>query len=167
MSDKAGQEIFIHPFADVMTSDIGPRTKIWQFSVVLKLAVIGCDVNINAHTFVENHVIIGDRVTIKSGVFLWDGIIIEDDVFIGPGAKFANDKFPRSKRYSTNFPRTTISAGASIGAGAIILPGINVGEKAMVGAGAVVTKDVPAGAVVVGNPAKVIKYLQGFGEISE
>jgi|TARA_B100000749_G_scaffold71046_1_gene53399 acetyltransferase-like isoleucine patch superfamily enzyme len=108
---------------------------------------------------IEGDVIVGDRVTLKSGVQLWDGTRIEDDVFIGPNATFTNDAFPRSKEYPEKFSGITIKRNASIGANATLLPGITIGEHAMVGAGAVVTKDVPAGAVVVGNPAKVIRYL--------
>ncbi|MBU4405530.1 MAG: N-acetyltransferase [Acidobacteria bacterium] len=101
---------------------------------------------------------VGDRVTIKCGVQLWDGLRIEDDVFIGPNATFTNDIFPRSKQYPEKFLQTHILAGASIGANATILAGVTIGEKAMVGAGAVVTKDVPAHAIVAGNPARIIRY---------
>lgn len=150
---------FIHPLADVAESQIGQGTRVWQFVVVLKGAKIGADCNICAHTLIEGNVVIGDRVTVKSGVQIWDGSVIGDDVFIGPNATFSNDLHPRSKQYPTKFSGVTIHNGASIGANATLLPGITVGEKAMVGAGAVVTKDVPAQAVVVGNPAKIVRYL--------
>lgn len=150
---------FIHPLADVAESQIGQGTRVWQFVVVLKGAKIGADCNICAHTLIEGNVVIGDRVTVKSGVQIWDGSVIGDDVFIGPNATFSNDLHPRSKHYPTKFSGVTIHKGASIGANATLLPGITVGEKAMVGAGAVVTKDVPAQAVVVGNPAKIVRYL--------
>jgi acetyltransferase-like isoleucine patch superfamily enzyme len=97
-------------------------------------------------------------VTIKCGVQLWDGLRVADDVFIGPNATFTNDLFPRSKQYPEKFLPTHIKAGASIGANATILAGVTIGEKAMVGAGAVVTKDVPPRAVVVGNPARIVRY---------
>jgi acetyltransferase-like isoleucine patch superfamily enzyme len=145
--------------ADVKASHIGPNTRIWQFVVILPDARIGADCNICSHVLIENDVIIGDRVTVKSGVQLWDGLRIEDDVFIGPNVTFTNDPFPRSKQYPTAFPITTVKAGASIGGGATILPGITIGKGAMVGAGAVVTKSVPHHAVVVGNPARVVRYL--------
>jgi UDP-2-acetamido-3-amino-2,3-dideoxy-glucuronate N-acetyltransferase len=122
-------------------------------------AVIGADCNICDHTYVEGDVVVGDRVTIKSGVYLWDGIRIEDDVFIGPQATFTNDPFPRSRR-PFEATITTLRRGASIGAGAVILPGLTIGERAMVGAGAVVTKDVPGDAVVLGNPARVVRTLE-------
>ena len=108
---------------------------------------------------IEGDVIIGDRVTLKSGVQLWDGTRIEDDVFIGPNVTFTNDPYPRSKEYPQQFSDITIKRNASVGANATLLPGITIGEHAMVGAGAVVTKDVPAHAVVVGNPAQVIRYV--------
>ncbi len=149
---------FIHPLSDVQTKDIGGGTKVWQYAVVLPQAKIGRDCNVCAHVFVENDVVVGDRVTIKCGVQLWDGIRIEDDVFIGPNATFCNDKFPRSKAYPAAFLRTTVRRGASVGANATILPGVTVGEGAMVGAGAVVPTDVPPGAIVVGNPARIVGY---------
>jgi|TARA_B100000700_G_scaffold329703_2_gene452474 acetyltransferase-like isoleucine patch superfamily enzyme len=150
----------IHKLSDVQSKDIGDGTNIWQFSVVLPKAKIGKNCNICAHTLVENDVIIGDNVTVKSGVYLWDGLVVGNDVFIGPCVSFTNDKLPRSKKYPTEFQKTVIKDKASIGANATILPGITLGENCMVGAGAVVTKDVPQNAVVIGNPAKVIKYLE-------
>jgi UDP-2-acetamido-3-amino-2,3-dideoxy-glucuronate N-acetyltransferase len=144
----------IHPLADVQSTSIGENTNVWQFNVVLSGAVIGQNCNICSHCFIENDVVLGDRVTIKNGVFLWDGTRIEDDVFIGPNVTFSNDKYPRSKHHDVEFTQTLVKKGASIGANATILPGITIGENAMVGAGAVVTKDVPENSVVKGNPAK-------------
>jgi UDP-2-acetamido-3-amino-2,3-dideoxy-glucuronate N-acetyltransferase len=152
--------MFIHPLSDVQSNDIGDKTRVWQFSVILAGAKIGRECNICAHTLIENDVNVGDRVTVKSGVYIWDGITIEDDVFIGPCVAFTNDKNPRSKMYPDHFPKMLIKNNASIGANATILPGITIGKYAMVGAGAVVTKDVPDYAVVVGNPAKIIRYVE-------
>ncbi|OIO66275.1 MAG: dTDP-6-deoxy-3,4-keto-hexulose isomerase [Zetaproteobacteria bacterium CG_4_9_14_3_um_filter_49_83] len=143
----------IHSLADVQSEHIGSGTRIWQFCVVLSGARIGDNCNICAQVFIENDVVIGDNVTIKNGVQLWDGLRIEDGVFIGPNVSFTNDLYPRSKQYPDEFPRTVVKSGASIGANATILPGIIIHENAMVGAGAVVTRDVPAGVTVVGNPA--------------
>ena len=109
--------IKIHSLADVQSNNIGEDTRIWQFCVVLQMAVIGANCNICAQVLIENDVIIGDNVTVKSGVQLWDGLRIEDDVFIGPNVTFTNDKFPRSKHYPDNFPQTIVRKGASIGGG--------------------------------------------------
>ena len=148
------------PLADVQSKFIGHDTRVWQFVVILPNARIGADCNICSHVFIENDVVIGDRVTVKSGVQIWDGLRIEDDVFIGPNATFTNDPFPRSKHNPTAYLLTTVKAGASIGAGAVILPGITIGRRAMVGAGAVVTKSVADDAIVIGNPAKIAHYLR-------
>ena len=150
----------IHRTADVASPNIGERTKIWQYVVILAGAKIGNDVNICSHCFIENDVTIGDRVTIKAGVQLWDGIHIGNDVFIGANVTFTNDKFPRSKIYPEKFLRTQIEDGASIGAGAVILPGVTIGKGVMVGAGAVVTKSVPPYAVVTGSPARIVRYAE-------
>lgn len=158
----AGDAPFVHERALVETDSIGTGTRIWAFAHVMAGARIGADCNVCDHTYIEGDVVVGDRVTIKSGVYLWDGLRVEDDVFLGPQATFTNDRFPRSKQHF-DCPITTIRRGASIGAGAIILPGLTVGEGAMVGAGAVVTKDVPDFAVVVGNPARVVRMLDPRG----
>lgn len=147
---------FIHPSSIVESSKIGPSTRIWQFVVVLRGALIGAHVNICSHVFIENEVIIGDRVTIKAGVQLWDGVTIEDDVFIGPNVSFTNDLHPRSGNQSFDRKRTLLKRGCSIGAGACILPGIEIGENAMVGAGAVVVSSVAPNTTVVGNPARPV-----------
>jgi UDP-2-acetamido-3-amino-2,3-dideoxy-glucuronate N-acetyltransferase len=145
----------IHPLACVHPdAAIGDGTTVWQFVVILAGARIGRDCNLNAHTLVEGGAIIGDRVTLKSGVYVWDGIVLEDDVFCGPNATFTNDKYARSRIQPDSYPTTRVCKGASIGAAAVILPGVTIGERAMIGAGAVVTKDVPPNATVCGNPAK-------------
>jgi len=152
--------VFIHNAAIVEHGcRIGAHTRVWAFSHVLNDVTIGNNCNICDHTFIENGVIIGNRVTIKCGVYLWSGLHIDDDVFIGPNATFSNDIFPRSKHQPSQWLHTRICRGASIGAGAVILPGVTIGEEAMVGAGTVVTKDVPGWTVVVGNPARVIRSL--------
>ncbi|AJI57917.1 hexapeptide repeat of succinyl-transferase family protein [Francisella philomiragia] len=152
-------DYFIHKLSDVQSLNIGKDTKIWQFVVVLKNATIGENVNICSHCLIENDVVIGDNVTIKSGVQIWDGITLEDNVFIGPNVTFTNDRMPRSKQYPTEWPKTTIKKGASIGANSTILPGIIIGENAMIGAGSVVTKNIPANEVWIGNPARFYKKV--------
>jgi len=152
-------DFFKHTHALVESSSVGRDTRIWAFAHVLPGAVLGAECNICDHVFIENDVVMGDRVTVKCGVQLWDGLIIEDDVFIGPNATFTNDLFPRSKVYPDKFAKTILRQGASIGANATILAGVTIGRKAMVGAGAVVTRDVPPNAVVVGNPARIKGYI--------
>lgn len=149
---------FVHPNGLCESPKVGEGTRVWAFAHVLPGATLGEDCNICDGVFIENDVTVGDRVTVKCGVQLWDGISIGNDVFIGPNATFTNDRFPRSRVWPDSFQRTVVEDGASIGANATILPGIRIGKDAMVGAGSVVTRDVPARGVVVGNPARLIRY---------
>lgn len=160
---NTGKDYFVHPQALCETANIGAGTRVWAFAHVLPGARVGRDCNICDHVFIENDVVVGDRVTVKCGVQLWDGLRVADDVFIGPNATFTNDRFPRSKAYPDSFPKTVICQGASIGANATLLPGLSVGAHAMVGAGAVVTRSVPPNAIVVGNPAKIVGYVNPAG----
>jgi len=153
------QNYFVHEKAICESGHIGENTRIWAFAHVLPKAVIGADCNICDGVFIENDVHIGNRVTVKCGVQLWDGLTVEDDVFIGPNATFTNDPFPRSKVFPEQFPRTVIRKGASIGANATILPGLEIGAGAMIGAGAVITRSVPPNAIAVGNPARITGYV--------
>lgn len=155
-TDKAS----IHSDARCESKKIGRGTRIWAFARVLPEAVIGEDCNISDHTFIENDVIVGNRVTVKCGVQLWDGVRLADDVFVGPNATFTNDPFPRSRAYPAEFPKTIVHQGASIGANATVLPGLEIGRNAMVGAGAVVTRSVPPNAIVAGNPARIRGYVE-------
>lgn len=149
-------DVFVHERAIVEPgARIGPGSRVWAFAHVLGGAVIGRDCNLCDGIFVENDVVLGDRVTVKCGVQVWDGVRLEDDVFVGPNVTFTNDLFPRSKAYPSAFTPTRVCRGASLGANATILAGVVIGRHAMVGAGAVVTKDVPPYGIVVGNPAFV------------
>lgn len=155
----------IHQFSDVQSQNIGENTSIWQFCVVLSGAVIGSNCNICAGVLVENDVIIGNNVTVKSGVQIWDGVMLEDNVFVGPNATFTNDLVPRSKIYPESFGKTIVRRGASIGANATIVAGVEIGEYAMIGAGSVVTKNIPANTLWYGNPAIHKGYITNDGVI--
>lgn len=155
---------FIHPNALVETGDIGKDTRIWAFSHVQKNVIIGEDCNLGDHTFVESGVKIGNRVTIKNGIAVWEGVKIEDDVFLGPFCVFTNDMFPRSKVYHSEVIETIIKKGASVGANATVLCGIELGRFCLIGAGAVVTRSVPDFALVIGNPARFKYWVSKTGE---
>jgi len=150
--------VFVHPHGICESANVGAGTRIWAFAHVLPGARVGRDCNICDHVFIENDVVIGDRVTIKCGVQVWDGVRIADDVFVGPNATFTNDQFPRSKMHRRAL-QTSVGPGASLSANCTVLPGVSIGRGAMVGAGAVVTHSVPARAIVVGNPARIKGYV--------
>jgi len=156
-------DVFVHEKGLCESEEVGPRTRIWAFAHVLAGARIGADCNICDGVFVEEGVVVGDRVTVKCGVQLWKGVELGDDVFVGPNATFTNDPFPRSRQHLDEHPKTVVHTGASIGANATILPGLEIGRGAMVGAGAVVTRSVPPHALVAGNPARI----RGYGERSK
>jgi UDP-2-acetamido-3-amino-2,3-dideoxy-glucuronate N-acetyltransferase len=163
MRTDGNRDYSLHSWGICESTSVGRGTTIWAFAHVMAGATIGEDCNICDHVFIEDDVVIGDRVTVKSGVQLWNGVTLEDDVFVGPNATFTNDRFPRSLQHPESFARTIVSHGASIGANATLLPGVLIGPGAMVGAGAVVTRNVPAGAVVVGNPARIRGYVDARG----
>ena len=125
---------------------------------------IGNNVSVGSHSIVEHHVIIGNGVRIHSNVFVPEYSILEDDCWLGPNVVVTNARYPRSKNVKENLKGATIKRGAKIGANATLLPGIVIGENALVGAGAVVVDDVPDGAVVVGNPARVVKQIDEIEE---
>jgi acetyltransferase-like isoleucine patch superfamily enzyme len=137
------------------SDDVGAGTRVWAFAHVLRGATIGSDCNVGDHAYVEYGVRVGDRVTIKNAVQLFAGVTVEDDVFLGPNCVFTNDLTPRAviKRPVEELFPTLVRQGASIGANATIVCGVTIGESALVAAGAVVVSDVPAYAVVAGNPA--------------
>lgn len=164
----------IHPTALVESEHIGESTNVWAYAHVLKGARIGCNVNIGDHAFIEGGATIGNNVTIKNRVSVWEGITIEDDVFVGPGVMFTNDKCPRSPRMPKVHQRyasrenwlvtTLVKRGVSIGAAAVILPGVELGQFAMIGAGAVVSKNVEPYSLVIGSPAKKVADVCSCGQ---
>src|SRR4029453_19096154 len=148
--------VSVHPLALCESDDVGPRTRVWAFAHVLAGAHIGADGNVGGHAFVEGGGGVGDRVTIKNGVLLFSGVTVEDEVFLGPGAVFTNDATPRTayRKGPGGWRPTLVRRGGTVGANATVLSGLTIGCWAMVGAGSVVTGDVPAHALVVGNPAR-------------
>ncbi len=143
-------------YAVIKKVKIGNNAKIYD-QVNLYGCEIGDNTKIDAFVYIEGGVKIGKNVKIRPFTFICEGVTIEDDVFIGPNVTFTNDMNPRV-RGEWKLLKTTVKKGASIGAGAVILPGVTIGEYALVGAGAVVTKDVPPKAIVVGNPARILRY---------
>jgi acetyltransferase-like isoleucine patch superfamily enzyme len=149
-SVKLGKDVRLSQFINLYGCEIGDETKIGAFVEIQKNATVGKRCKISSHTFI------------------CEGVVIEDNVFIGHGVTFTNDTFPRATTPTGDLQteadwsveRTVIKRGASIGSGVTILPNTCIGENAIVGAGSVVTKDVPANAVVIGNPAKVLRYIE-------
>lgn len=149
----------IHRLADCMNPNVPDSTNIWQFCVIFPKCQIGEHCNICANVLIENDVVIGDNVTVKCNVQVWDGITLEDNVMVGSNVTFTNDMFPRSKNKNWKLLKTRVCKGASIGAGSVILPGLTIGEGAFIAAGSVVTKDVPAGELWKGTPARFYRKV--------
>jgi len=159
-------EVFVHPQGLCESTQVGTGTRVWAFAHVLPGAVVGSDCNVCDHAFVETGAVLGDRVTVKNGVLVWDGVMIEDEVFLGPGVVFTNDLRPRAaiKRGRDAFLPTRVRQGATLGANATVVCGTTIGRYAFVAAGAVVTSDVPAHALMVGNPARRQGWVCEDGE---
>jgi acetyltransferase-like isoleucine patch superfamily enzyme len=165
---------FIHPTAIVENDQVGAHTRIWAYVHVMTGAKIGSNCNIGDHCFIESGACIGDNTIIKNGSIVWEGVTIEEGVFIGPHVFFTNDLYPRSRylqqarnryRVKKNWQvPTLVKRGASLGAGAIILAGVTIGEYSMIGAGAVITKDVPPYALMKGNPAQIYGWVCKCGK---
>ncbi len=144
--------------------EIGPGVKIWHFSHIMSGCKIGDKCNIGQNVVVSPDVILGKNVKIQNNVSIYTGVICEDDVFLGPSMVFTNVTNPRSGvNRRGQYTRTVVKKGASIGANATIVCGHDIGEYAFIGAGAVVTKEVPAYALVVGNPARQIGWMSEYG----
>ena len=158
-------EYFVHPSAIVDDgATIGKGTKIWHFCHIMPKAVIGDSCNLGQNVFVADGVVLGNNVKIQNNVSLYTGVSCDDDVFLGPSMVFTNVINPRSavKRHD-QYLKTQVGKGATIGANATIVCGHDIGSYAFIGAGAVVTKDVPAYALIVGNPAKQIGWMSEYG----
>lgn len=172
MEASSNPPFFVHPAALCESTDVGHGTRIWAFAHVMKGARIGRDCNIGDHAFVESGAVLGDRVTLKNQVMVWEGVTLADDVFVGPGAIFTNDRYPRSprmagieavaRRYAEKknwLQPISVERGATIGAGAIILPGLTIRAFALIGAGALVKSDVPSHALIAGNPGVQVGWV--------
>ena len=157
---------FTHPTAIVDTAcQIGAGTKIWHFSHIMSNCQLGKNCNLGQNVFIASGVILGNNVKVQNNVSIYEGVICEDDVFLGPSMVFTNVINPRSAVNRRGiYSKTIVGRGASIGANATIVCGHNIGAYAFIGAGAVVTKEVPAYALVVGNPARQIGWMSAFGE---
>jgi serine acetyltransferase len=152
---------FVHPKGIADSTEIGPGTRIWAFAHVMKDSQVGGSCNIGEHSFIESGAKLGNNVTVKNGVSVWRGVFVEDDAFLGPHCVFTNDMKPRSyiKKGFDALLETHVHKGATIGAGAVIVCGHEIGRYAFVGAGSVVIRDVPDFAMVVGNPARQIGWM--------
>jgi UDP-2-acetamido-3-amino-2,3-dideoxy-glucuronate N-acetyltransferase len=155
----------VHPTAIVEEgATIGPDTRIWHRSHVREGAEIGARCTIGFSVYVDTDVRIGDRCKVQNHVSLYRGVIVEDDVFIGPSVTFTNDLHPRAHAETWTVVPTWVRAGASIGANATVVCGVEIGSHAMVAAGAVVTADVPPHALVLGAPARLVGWVCLCGE---
>lgn len=158
--------VFVHEHGLCESEEVGAGTRIWGFAHVMKGARIGVDCNIGGGVFVESGAVVGDRCIVKNGVQLWDLVTLEDEVFVGPNATFTNDLVPRAgfPNPRERFLATRVGRGATLGANCTVVCGHAIGRGAFVGAGAVVTRDVPAHAVVLGNPARVVGWICACGQ---
>lgn len=158
------KDIFIHKTADVSNAAILEKgVKIWNWTKVREKSLVGENTSVGQCSYIDSNVTIGNNCKIQNGVQLYEGVTIKNDVFIGPNVTFTNDKYPRAYNHDWKISKTMIENAASIGAGAVILCGVTVGSYALVAAGSVVTKDVPEYALVSGNPAKIMGYVNKKG----
>ncbi|MGM1061221.1 acyltransferase [Saccharothrix sp. Mg75] len=158
--------VFVHPKGLCESDEVGDGTRVWAFAHVLPGARVGRDCNICDGAFVEGRAVLGDRVTVKNGTLVYDGVTCEDEVFLGPNVLFTNDLRPRAaiKRGGDELLTTLVRRGATLGAGTVVVCGVEIGEHAFAAAGSVVTKDVPAHAFVAGNPARHKGWVCACGQ---
>ena len=157
---------FAHPTAVIdAPCQIGAGTKIWHFSHLMPGCVLGENCNIGQNVVISPEVVLGKNVKVQNNVSIYTGVSCDDDVFLGPSCVFTNVLNPRSAvNRRDNYLQTHVGKGASIGANATIVCGHNIGAFAFIGAGAVVTKEIPAYALVVGNPARQLGWMSEFGQ---
>ena len=163
--ESTQQNYFAHETAVIDEGcEIGEGSKIWHFSHIMSGCKLGKKCNIGQNVVVSPDVILGDNCKVQNNVSIYTGVICEEDVFLGPSMVFTNVTNPRSGvNRRGQYERTLVKKGASIGANATIVCGHDIGEFAFIGAGAVVTKEVPAYALVVGNPARQLGWMSEFG----
>lgn len=159
------KDFFAHETAVIDDGcDIGNGTKIWHFSHIMPNCKLGENCNIGQNVVISPEVILGKNVKVQNNVSIYTGVVCEDDVFLGPSMVFTNVTNPRSGvNRRGQYTKTIVRKGASIGANSTIVCGHDIGEFAFIGAGAVVTKEVPAYALVVGNPAKHVGWMSEYG----
>ena len=173
MKSNTWDHATVHPLALVESKEIGEGTQVWAYTHVMEGAYVGKHCNIGEHCFIESGVVLGDGVVVKNGNMIFEGVTLEDGVFVAPHVFFTNDIYPRSQwllqtRWreddQTWLVPTLVKQGATLGAGAIILGGITIGEYAMIGAGALVTKDVLPQAILIGTPARRTGWVCECGQ---
>jgi acetyltransferase-like isoleucine patch superfamily enzyme len=151
------QGVHVHFLSDVdLLAEIGAGTYVWRWTNIQEGVRIGRNCKIGQGCFIGRGAVIGNDCSIQSSVIMADGVTLEDNVFVGPNVTFTNDLWPRVNNPDWKVVPIWVCEGASIGAGSVIVPGVTIGRGAMVGAGAVVRRDVPAGRIVVGNPARLL-----------
>ena len=160
------ENVFIHESSFIDDNvEIGPGTKIWHFSHILKDCIIGNDCSFGQNVVIGRSVIIGNKVKIQNNVSVYEGVTLEDGVFCGPSCVFTNVNNPRSKIVRKNeFQKTLVKEGATLGANCTIVCGVTIGAFAFIGAGAVISKDVSSYALMVGVPAKQVGWMSEYGE---
>lgn len=158
------RQVFVHETAEVdVAAEVGDGTAIWNWTKVREGARIGRACNIGIGVYIDTDVAIGDGCKIQNGALIYRGVTLGERVFIGPHATFTNDPYPRAHNANWEPVATRVEEGASIGANATIVCGTTLGKHCMVAAGAVVTRDVPAHALVMGQPARIVDYVTVSG----
>jgi len=166
IDSSAADPVFVHPTADVEDGAVvGPGTKVWHLAHIRSSATVGAGCVIGRNVYVDAHAVVGDRVKIQNNVSVYQGVTVEDEVFVGPCAVFTNDLRPRAQNLDWKITPTLVRHGASIGANATIVCGVEIGPYAMIAAGSVVTKNVAANQLVAGNPARPLGWVDEQGNV--